>query len=286
MLKYPLDRDGFAIPINIEDLCDIMDTYNMAVIQVLDDEECETTVNAMWEEMNVTNKLDKDDSRTWENENWPTPNSRFLSNNYATHEIVFRNSVHPKVVEVFSTLFGTDDLITTIDNWGIKRGTHFDWGTRYEWRDDSLRLHWDVDIYNYVPRLYQSFIALVDSDYSVGSFACVPGSANELNEWKIKNKPIQNKIVPPYDDMQKRIQKIPLRKGCLVVWDRGTAHANFANACTDKCRIVQYMRMLPRKRMYDDSQSIVPYWKKNKELKCKIAKLNWTQKERKMLGLI
>lgn len=51
------------------------------------------------------------------------------------------------------------------------------------------------------------------------------------------------------------------------------------------------MRMLPRKRMNDDPQNIVQFWKnkenkENKEIKNKIEQLGWSKKERRMLGLI
>jgi hypothetical protein len=286
-LLYPTDKDGYSIDVKETELVDTMNKYGLVVINVLDEKACDKTVSAMWEEMNVKGKLDQKDSKTWETCNFPHPTSRFLSYNFALHLQAWENRVNPKVVNVFEILYGTKNIVTTVDYWGLKRGTHFEWGTRPEWRDPALRLHWDMNIYNYKRGLYQGLIALVDCDYQVGSFAAVPGCHKYFDEWRVKNTSINNLKVPENDEMQKHIQKIWLRKGCIVVWERSTAHCNFGNNLTDKCRLVQYMRMVPRVRHVEDKQSILLFWDENKEMKEKVRLMkHWTKKELKMLGLI
>lgn len=66
--------------------------------------------------------------------------------------------------------------------------------------------------------------------FQVGGFLCVPGSTPFLEEWTSHKqaphlKPISIRV-PEDDKMLEFKQQVPLRKGQMVVWDSGQAHAN------------------------------------------------------------
>jgi ectoine hydroxylase-related dioxygenase (phytanoyl-CoA dioxygenase family) len=50
--------------------------------------------------------------------------------------------------------------------------------------------------------------------------------------------------VPQEHPIREYIQRIPLRRGSMVIWNSLTFHANYPND-SDRFRMVQYMRMLP-----------------------------------------
>ena len=98
---------------------------------------------------------------------------------------------------------------------------------------------------------YQGIIALADCPEEVGGFHCVPGFHNFCEEWTklnlehcedshYSNDPTTVQI-PTDDELRKYLQKIPIRKGCLLIWDGRLAHANFPNQSEDP-RLVQYVK--------------------------------------------
>lgn len=50
--------------------------------------------------------------------------------------------------------------------------------------------------------------------------------------------------MPEGDQMLERMQRFPLRKGEMVIWNSGLVHANYPNQ-SPKMRLVQFIRMLP-----------------------------------------
>ena len=229
----------------------------MAVVHVLSPDEQTDTRRAIYEHFGVT-----DDPSTWETANFPAPDHPFLSEKYAVDERAFRNRMNPAVVSTFAALYRVEpsELVVVVDHYGFRRGTVFGETVRPDWRPKPLRLHWDVNVLEYVvngPRRYQGLLAVNDNSQHTGSFACVPGSAHELGDWvKRGNKPDNSKYVPASDPLQRRVQRIPLRAGDMVVWDMGTAHANFVNY-SNQPRMMQFMRLVPRKLAHLEKQAIV-----------------------------
>jgi len=134
---------------------------------------------------------------------------------------------------------------------------------------------------------YQALLALNDNSYCTGSFACVPGSANELKNWLKEFKPDQRKYVPFPNPLHKRLQKIPLRAGDMVVWDVGTAHANFSNQGSTEPRLTQYVRMIPHEdwAIKLEKQALSLFWEENPKVKAQVSTWSWTPYERYLLGL-
>jgi hypothetical protein len=282
MLRYPINSEGYAEAVCRGNIVDTMNKYGVVVIQVLSADECIKTETALWKENG--DRLRADDYTTWENENWPSPAHPFLSDKYALHEQAFRNRVNPKVVDAFIQLYKTDDLLTTVDFWGIKRGTVFGPDEqRIDWRPKPLKLHWDVDLITYnkqKKQRYQALVAIVNCNQEVGSFSCVPGSCYiDYSKHQENHKYVKKTSV-----LQRQVQRIPLRAGDMVIWDMGIAHANYANY-TNTCRLTQYMRMVPRVWAALEKQVITEYWRKMPGLKDELKQKQWTNDEKRWLGL-
>merc|ERR1711991_297341 len=86
------------------------------------------------------------------------------------------------------------------------------------------------------PRMYQGVMALTDcfDDYTgtTGGFKVCPNSAVFLDEWcKVnrRNDKAFNFYPGKEDPWYKRLQRVPLKKGQLVIFDTGSLHANFCN---------------------------------------------------------
>ena len=277
MLNNSISResDGYMKSFNVnqkDEYMEFLAKYNFVILQILSEEEANQTVSDFFE--NVAVNVDIYNSDTWENEYWPE-NSRYLVG-YALTEKAFQNRTHKNLHQAFTNILGTDNLVTMIDRWGIMRPSR----NRPDWKW-QLEPHVDVNPWRYVkelkegqPRVYQGVLSLVDSYDSwctTGGFSIVPGSANMLEEWTKRFPDPTNGLAVSYhhrkdDPFYNKLERIPLRKGEICIWDSGCVHANFQNTSENDFRIVQYISMAPanglRSRMFNHYPSI--YFKNNK----------------------
>jgi hypothetical protein len=286
---YPVDGEGYAIP-SADPRAD-MERYNVVVGSILSPEELERSRAALWRAMGP--KVTSDPS-TWETANWPAPDNPFLTTDYATCEVAFRNRVHPALVDLYATLHGTRELWSTIDFWGVKRAAYLPSGEeRADWRAPPLRLHWDTDVVAYAgerrrgQNRYQALLALNDNSQTVGSFRYVPGGANGLVGWlSAYGPPESGKYVPRNNPLQFRVERLPLRAGEVVIWDVGVPHSNFPNYDFQP-RLTQYVRMIPRRAwaLERERQALPHYWRTNPDLRRSLRALEWAPEERSILAL-
>lgn len=292
-IEYPIDSEGYAESFDDpKDWINIMKKYNVLVVPILNNEECDELEEDMWK--SVGPKVTKDPT-TWENKNWPNPNHPFLIDQYATSKTAFKYRTHGKLERVFTELYNTKDVITTIDFYGIKRATILPEpiGERKDWRMKPLKLHWDCYVNEYVQDQlnkkirYQALIAVNDNCQSTGSFSCVIGSANILKEWNNLYEPENKKYVSQNNILQKHTQRIPIRKGCVIIWDFGVAHSNFSNYSSEP-RLTMYCRMIPNQQWSIDKerQSITKFWHDNPNIKKEVSSYEWNLREMKILGLL
>mmetsp|Transcript_5667 Transcript_5667/g.6147 ORF Transcript_5667/g.6147 Transcript_5667/m.6147 type:complete len:368 (+) Transcript_5667:163-1266(+) len=284
--RYPTTEDGYVqsfAPEEPEKYLPCLKKYGIVVIRVLNAQECLDSQTALFEDANSSAprqhvKLDQHDPNTWEPENWPS-RRKFLLSRLALHPIAFRNRFHPNVYRVFCNIYKRQDLWTSIDNWGVMRGTKNlkfkdpDTGEivtkdRDEWRY-NLKLHWDLNPWKYYTETttgghmeqYQAIIAIADCPEEVGGHLTVPGSTRFLRQWCAENRKPHNKTilirVPDGDKMLEYTQRIPLRAGEMVIWNSGQAHANFPNM-SDKLRLTQFVRMMPALQQSQDRDRFAP----------------------------
>lgn len=186
---------------------------------------------------------------------------------------LLENRQNEKVHRAFSAVYGGETrLFVDHDRLGAMRPTLQTNGTiRKEWQtiDDWLHLdcnpvsgeismasmappesggHHDFDAE--APFLVQGLLALSDAREEDGGFLCVPGSHRIAREWTVRNNLEQKEpqLRPePGDQLQRHVQRVPVRAGSLVVWNQFTMHANHPNR-SDRWRLNQYIRMYPVKR--------------------------------------
>ena len=248
------EEDGFlkSFTINEKDeYTEFLKKYNFVILRILTEEEADESVDDFFN--NVVPNVDRNDPSTWEQEFWPTFDKYLVG--YATTQNAFYNRTHSNLHNAFSNIFGTDQLVSLIDRWGIMRPSRH----RKEWRI-QLEPHMDVNPWNYVGQLknglppqYQGVLSLTDSyDHwcTTGGFRIVPGSANILDEWTSRfQDPTNGKGVSYHltknDPLYNKLQRIPLRKGEICIWDSGCVHANYCNTSESDFRIVQYVTMAP-----------------------------------------
>jgi len=89
----------------------------------------------------------------------------------------------------------------------------------------------------------------------------VPGSNRFLRTWISEHVcPRKSRALlrlPDDDPMQKYRQKVPLRKGEMVIWQSETAHCNFPNY-SSKMRLIQFIRCLTATRVQRDKDRYAP----------------------------
>eukprot|EP01083_Nonionella_stella_P246290 855264_1 len=259
--------------------------YGFVVLKVLTPTQVNKTINAMFNELyERTLELQKHNNRkiykvdinnpfTWNSFNFPSPYGKFLTDRPAFAKQAFKNRCNNKMYFIWSTIFGQKNLMCTIENWGIQRGTKdlkfidpetnkriLNCREQIKWRR-NLRPHWDINPWTYSDNiengkwknLYQGALALSEQRMEDGTHLNLPGCMRFLKQWCDKNK---NENVNPWkhninfkDELIKYMQPIPLRKGEMVIWNFGQLHANTKNM-SDRMRLSQYMRMLPCEKEY------------------------------------
>ncbi|CAF1628982.1 unnamed protein product [Adineta ricciae] len=103
-------------------------------------------------------------------------------------------------------------------------------------------------------RKLQGILALVDCREEDGGFHAVPGFQHFIQTWTKKNQQLcidtnhggdpTTVQIPKDDPIRQYIQRMPIRKGSLLVWDTRLPHGNFPNN-SNQMRIVQYLHMAP-----------------------------------------
>ncbi|UJR07141.1 hypothetical protein I4U23_011429 [Adineta vaga] len=103
-------------------------------------------------------------------------------------------------------------------------------------------------------RKLQAILALVDCREEDGGFHAVPGFQHYITTWTKHNQNLclrsnQSRDpttvqIPADDSIREYIQRMPIRKGSLLVWDSRLPHGNYPNN-SNRMRIVQYLHMAP-----------------------------------------
>lgn len=306
-IKYPIAGDGYAVSVSPEDeqvVLDCLDRFGLVVVPVLSADERASTLEAFFREANeeqrptAVEKLSLD-PLTWGNENWPNK-SQFLVRRRPT--VAYEPTLvrtHPRVHRVFAALFGTDELVTSIDRWGVMRGTarvptrQFDGSVRPQDRPDwrqHLALHWDANPGQQAQR-YQALVAILDNPIGVGGFRAVLGSHHffsELSGTSGADEDVPytgaNKKISSHDPLQKLSQKIPVRAGDMIVFDSRLLHGTFENK-SPSMRLVQYVRMMPKDMTADDDFSATNVLERHPGWRDVLESYPLDDRSRRLLGL-
>lgn len=185
------------------------------------------------------------------------------------HRAAWRIRTHPRVREVFETLYETDQLVTSFDGTCYMRSDLMK-------RDTNEWMHTDQTM-NSRRMCVQSWVSLTDNDERC--LMVMEGSHREHRRYFADHQVAYSsrnwhKIVPEYLDANRdRIKKLRVRKGDMVLWDSRTFHRNtYGSVGNGEARIVQYVCMLPKRapgntasmqkkrQLYFDTRRTTSHW--------------------------
>eukprot|EP01112_Ceratiomyxa_fruticulosa_P006616 TRINITY_DN1744_c0_g1_i3.p1 TRINITY_DN1744_c0_g1~~TRINITY_DN1744_c0_g1_i3.p1 ORF type:complete len:433 (+),score=84.78 TRINITY_DN1744_c0_g1_i3:217-1515(+) len=279
-LQIPLDEEGFAVSFSVDQLDEMKDffeRYGIVIVRnVITNEEADTTVNEAWEILqSQISSLDREKPSTWSD--WATLSKvGILGNMPIMTPQALRNRQNVNIYNVFRALYGKDELTVSMDRIGMMRPTRNLKFSEDEppkdmpkWKTISEWLHWDMDPFSgltsvtfWKPNQYaensgykilkvQGILALVDCAENDGGFQAVPGFHRHLPGWAWANKdnilPSLKKYdttfqVPSNDPIRNDIQRLPIRKGSILIWDSRICHGSYPNDSSN-FRCVQYLKM-------------------------------------------
>jgi hypothetical protein len=249
---------------------------------VLNEEEIAAATDVLFGE---NSKLDRNDRSTWEPffERQPFGKMGIIGSGASLSIPELNNRQNPNVFRCFANFLQSEDLIVDHDRLGnlnliffffysyfvlgLMRPTIEADGTEHpEWRTRARWLHLDCNpvrgkasigsfadshsLINFDQTLIpQGVLALSDARAQDGGFHCVPGGHLISQKWaKIHNEEQvggRDMQVKADDNLMTHIQKIPLRKGSLLLWTSLLFHGNHPNF-SEEFRICQYIRMVPK----------------------------------------
>ena len=172
------------------------------------------------------------------------------------HRAMWDNRQHPRMHQIFSEIWGTEQLWVSIDRISFKPPPHPD----YPDYEHKGFIHWDADT-SKLPLNFgvQGVLYLTETAENQGGFQCIPGIHNQLTNFGV-NHPSDYQYVRP-DLKQFTPQSIPGNVGDLLIWHRVLAHGSGHNT-SDSPRLAQYISMWPAKPTDEEyRQQRIRLWK-------------------------
>eukprot|EP00435_Cladocopium_sp_Y103_P025019 s7_g6.t1 len=293
--RYPTLENGFMHCFDSSDsegMRGALQKYGFCVVKVLTKDECEQSVQAMFEEINRLRiqkdlegpLIDVEDHSTWQDKNWPS-NCKFLVDSVALHPQAFANRCSKKIYETFSGIFQELRLHVSVDKWGVARGAK----DRPRWRI-GLRPHWDLNPWQCLRDFesgnhpgYQGMVALRDQDLETGCHLTLPGCTHFLKQWSLErklekvSKTMKSFRASQEDPLLRYMQPVPLQQGEMVIWSCAQLHGSSHNH-SNKMRLSQYIRMFPAQDLDQDLSDFLqfPQWFHENRRTSKIRFAGWS----------
>jgi hypothetical protein len=245
-LRYPTDRDGFAVaydPVSDTDtLRSVFARYGFVVARsVVSEAHCDALVGRAKEIVRTLSPgFDLDDRSTWhfmprDSEGTPVLSRGFLEIYHDEAWAAVRQS--ERIFLLWCALWGTTRIWTSFDRLGVKPPSHES--------SNALPLHVDQNpLHGCGFRTVQGILALKDCPVELGTTVLVPNGHSSFSEWSrfapvgptkhyVTLEPFEG-----YRDLLGMAQPVPIRKGDLVAWDSRTPHANSPNRTLTETRWV------------------------------------------------
>jgi len=208
----------------------------LVVKQAVPQEYTTRLSNLIWE----FEEKDPDDSSTWYGPPRSEIQMKELRNSGMVelyhHQFLWDIRQYPKVHQVFSDIWGVDELWVTIDRANLNLPAR----PGFEFKGF---IHWDYDP-DTDPQNVQGLVALNDqSDVNVGGFQCVPELYRTYSSWKTTQPEGRNKFQPDVTGFD--IEKVKLNTGDLLIFNSKLPHGIRPNNSGSKVRMAQYISMMP-----------------------------------------
>lgn len=258
----PTDADGFVISFEasqVDEIRAFFDKFGFVCVRnVLSDAEIAETSDAFFAQ------FDRDDDASIE--------EFFQRQRFGRLGVIglfsdlslpaLRNRQRQSVYDAFVAVLNQTELIVDHDRFGALRPTFRNGVEKASWRTIDRWLHLDcnpvsgkVAVASFDngsakhdwsrSSLVQGFLTLTDAADSDGGFHCVPGSHKFTPEW-VGDRTGATLPAEEDDPVREQIQRIAIRRGCLMVWNAFLLHANRPNF-SENWRLVMYIRMYPAK---------------------------------------
>ena len=153
------------------------------------------------------------------------------------HQALWDNRQNPEIYEVYARIFGSHDLLVSIDRVNMNPPVTTSWPY-------NGFIHWDIDVSKRpLPQIIQGLLCLTDDDGTSGGFQCVAGFHNTLEAWLAQQPPGYAARFPDTSDMT--ITPIPMQAGDYLIFHGFLPHGNRPNLSRYP-RLAQYITMFPR----------------------------------------
>eukprot|EP01118_Nematostelium_gracile_P010113 TRINITY_DN3459_c0_g1_i1.p1 TRINITY_DN3459_c0_g1~~TRINITY_DN3459_c0_g1_i1.p1 ORF type:complete len:343 (-),score=77.07 TRINITY_DN3459_c0_g1_i1:85-1113(-) len=236
----------------------------IAFENVIDEEEISVAKSKFWDFLEgLGTGINRNQKETWRNENWPNSFAYGLISEYGMGQskVSWYLRSNPKVRKIFSSIWGTESLITSFDGGSVFRppiihdlgdGEIEEWETKGGW------YHVDQDYFaNPGLTCYQGLVTLMDVDDSTGGLLIVPKSHQKFESFFSKKPKPRTELQfmsVNYNDLvhlgHPVLVSVPA--GSMVIWDSRTVHCNSPflskepKSRDDIIRMVVYICMLPK----------------------------------------
>lgn len=159
------------------------------------------------------------------------------------HPAFLANRRSPRLIKVFSELWGCEDLWATMDQGGLNPPE------RDDWKFPGPHVHWDVTIAPPHRLGMQGILYLTDTPANQGAFSCIPGFHRRLDEW-LRALPAGSN---PHDALKCEPGFVPIAgsAGDLVIWHHLLPHGSSPNRGRLP-RVAQYISLRPTRWEYTE----------------------------------
>jgi len=242
--KAALDKEGFAV-----------------LRGVLSKKDVDHATGSLWTSLErLGSGLNRKDPATWTNEAWPGwKQVGFLqTNGLCQSEAAWYVRSHPNVVKAFAEIWGTEDLITSLDVIIAWRP----WKKQPSRRPRVERLHVDQNAYAKRGKVcVQGMVVLEDVTVETGGLQVVPGTnTDEVQSYLRRTYP--HLASEPNSDWCELDENDPFigkgelllaKAGDLILWDSRTIHAGYVGPGSDDesklSRLAMTVCMIPQDKV-------------------------------------
>jgi hypothetical protein len=236
--------------------------------QVIPEDETKALYARVWHEfIEKAWPLCKMDDRSNWKEAFPAHNTIGIFAGPAAHtQVMYDLRQDPRIVSIFAAIWGTKDLLVSLDGLNIMCPTEIREGFIQPWPH--------VDQGSVLPEGFVSESPLKTKPYTIqgqflfeescegdGGFYCIPKShlkfAEIAPQLEAREKPERYAFINEYfKDFEKK--QITAPRGSLILWDSRTVHWNqhaTVGRANPKVRMIGYLCYVPKSRLTEDAKA-------------------------------
>lgn len=215
-----------------------------AAVQVLTEAEAEKKFEQMWAWiLERFPGVKRGDPETYGYDTWPD-NIKGILKSYGAGqaEFMWEARTHPNVLDLFSRIYGTRDLLSSFDGFGLyPKGFVIPLGKRWGHRDQNPK--------DNTFRCYQGVLTVTDPAPNAGGLVLWPETLHtDFSKEYDVSKVTGNWFSIPTDFQLGTGKLIRVPKGTIVLWDSRIAHQNTPGLDVEfPDRAVLYISMQPKR---------------------------------------